>query len=241
MRIALVAIAKDEDKYLREWIDYYKKIGFDQIYLYQNNYRSEIDDESMLKIPCDGEYKQLYAYNHFIKNYGPSYDWAAFFDIDEFLVLKKHDSIKNFISEYGYDTYAVAVNWVFFGNSFIEDYDPNNNSLINRFKMRQKKVNEHVKCIIRMDPNIAMIHPHYPNAHWKDTNRIFGTGPFNHNGTDDIVQLNHYVCKTKHEYMEKVMRGRADVPVSRSIEEFEGMNYNEVEDLFLFNQNQKSS
>jgi hypothetical protein len=41
--------------------------------------------------------------------------------------------------------------------------------------------------------------------------------------------------------MEKVMRGRADVPVSRSIEEFEGMNYNEIEDLFLFNKNQKSS
>lgn len=241
MRIALVAIAKDEDKYLREWIDHYKKIGFDQIYLYENNYRSNINDNLMLKIPCDGEYKQLYAYNHFIKNYGPSYDWAAFFDIDEFLVLKRHHSIKNFISEYGYDTYAVAVNWVFFGNSFIEDYNPNNNSLINRFKMRQKKVNEHVKCIIRMDPNIAMIHPHYPNAYWKDTNGIFGTGPFNHNGTDDIVQLNHYVCKTKHEYMEKVMRGRADVPINRSIEEFEGMNYNEIEDLFLFNKNQESS
>ena len=76
-----------------------------------------------------------------------------------------------------------------------------------------------------------MIHPHYANANWKDVNGIYGSGPFNYNGTDDIVQLNHYVCKTKDEYMEKVLRGRADIPVDRSIEEFEGMNYNEIEDL----------
>jgi hypothetical protein len=241
MKLALVAIAKDEDKYLKEWIDHYKKLGFDQIYLYENNYRSNINDSSMLKIPCDGECKQGYAYNHFIQNHSSSYNWAAFFDIDEFLVLKKHSNIKDFIYEYGFDAHSLAINWIFFGNNFIEDYDPSNNSLINRFKMRQKKVNEHIKSIIKLEPNISMINPHHANVQWKDTNGNFGTGPFNHNGTDDVVQLNHYVCKTKHEYMEKVMRGRADVPVSRSIEEFEGMNYNEIEDLFLFNKNQKSS
>lgn len=239
MKVALVAIAKNEDKYLAEWVNHYKKIGFDKIYLYENNYRSIIEDPIMIKTPCDGECKQLYAYNHFIQNYGPSYDWAAFFDIDEFLTLKKHSNIKNFISEYRNDTYALAINWIFFGNNFIEKYDPNNNSLINRFKMRQRKVNEHIKCIIKMIPNIQMIHPHYANTYWKDVNGIYGSGPFNYSGTDDIVQLNHYVCKTKDEYMEKVLRGRADVPVARSIEEFEGMNYNEVEDLFLFNLHQK--
>ena len=235
MKIALVAIAKDEDKYLQEWIDHYKKTGFDKIYLYENNYRSKIEDPLMIKIPCDGECKQLYAYNHFIQNYGPSYDWAAFFDIDEFLVLKKHLNIKEFINEYGHDTYALAINWIFFGNNFIEEYDPNNNSLINRFKMRQKRVNEHIKSIIKIHQNIQMNHPHCPNVNWKDTNNFYGNGPVNYNGTDDVAQLNHYVCKTKYEYMEKVLRGRADVPVSRSIEEFEGMNYNEVEDLFLSN------
>ena len=101
--------------------------------------------------------------------------------------------------------------------------------------MRQKRVNEHIKSIVKIHQNIQMNHPHCPNVNWKDTNNFYGNGPVNYNGTDDVAQLNHYVCKTKYEYMEKVLRGRADVPVSRSIEEFEGMNYNEVEDLFLSN------
>ena len=28
------------------------------------------------------------------------YDWVAFFDVDEFLVLKKHKNIKDFIEVY---------------------------------------------------------------------------------------------------------------------------------------------
>jgi hypothetical protein len=34
MKSALVAIAKDEDDYINEWIEYHFKIGFDNIILY---------------------------------------------------------------------------------------------------------------------------------------------------------------------------------------------------------------
>ena len=46
MKLALVAIAKDEDNYLREWLDYHFKIGFDEIYVYQNNwhFKEEVPD-----------------------------------------------------------------------------------------------------------------------------------------------------------------------------------------------------
>jgi hypothetical protein len=36
-KIALVCIAKDEDLYLQDWIDYHLKLGFDDIHIYQNN------------------------------------------------------------------------------------------------------------------------------------------------------------------------------------------------------------
>jgi len=32
--VALIAIAKDEDEYLKEWVDYNLKVGFDDIYVY---------------------------------------------------------------------------------------------------------------------------------------------------------------------------------------------------------------
>lgn len=34
MKTALVAIAKDEDNYLKEWVEYHLKIGFDDVYVF---------------------------------------------------------------------------------------------------------------------------------------------------------------------------------------------------------------
>ena len=42
MKTALVCIAKDEDNYLREWLDYHFKIGFDDAYVYCNNWQPHI-------------------------------------------------------------------------------------------------------------------------------------------------------------------------------------------------------
>ena len=37
MKIAVCAIIKNENLYLREWVEHYKKLGFDKIILYDNN------------------------------------------------------------------------------------------------------------------------------------------------------------------------------------------------------------
>ena len=38
-KIALVCFAKNEDLYLQEWIDYHIKLGFDDIHVFQNDWR----------------------------------------------------------------------------------------------------------------------------------------------------------------------------------------------------------
>ena len=50
MKVALVCIAKNEDLYIDEWIDYHFKLGFDEIFVYQNNWRFNKDIENALKI-----------------------------------------------------------------------------------------------------------------------------------------------------------------------------------------------
>jgi hypothetical protein len=55
-----------------------------------NDWIFPIDDDFVIQIPFSGRGIQVKSYNHFITNYRHSYDWAAFFDCDEFLVLKKH-------------------------------------------------------------------------------------------------------------------------------------------------------
>ena len=37
IKVALVCIAKNEDNYIQEWITYNKLIGFDDIFIYQND------------------------------------------------------------------------------------------------------------------------------------------------------------------------------------------------------------
>ena len=37
IKICLCVIAKNENKYLREFVEYYKTIGYNKIFLYDNN------------------------------------------------------------------------------------------------------------------------------------------------------------------------------------------------------------
>ena len=37
MKTALCAIAKNENLYIREWVEHYKNIGVSKIFLYDNN------------------------------------------------------------------------------------------------------------------------------------------------------------------------------------------------------------
>ena len=67
MKVALVCIAKDEDNYIQEWIKYHKEIGFDDIFIYENNWRSGINQTNVKTIPFDGSCMQLRAYNDFIQ------------------------------------------------------------------------------------------------------------------------------------------------------------------------------
>jgi hypothetical protein len=233
MKVALVCIAKNEDYYIEEWVNYYKKLGFDDIYIYQNDWRWSGESENVHKIEFDGLNKQRVAYHDFIINHKNKYDWAAFFDVDEFLVLKKHNNIKEFLSDYN-DYPAVGINWVFFGDNGHKKIETET-SVLKRFTKRETKVNYHVKCIIKLFENIRM-DIHNPNTVWVDTEKFAHRGPFNPKGNDNIAQLNHYFCKTISEFEEKCARGRADTIIhKRTTNEFHKSNFNEIEDLTAFN------
>jgi hypothetical protein len=233
MKIALVCIAKNEDNYIQEWCDYHLKLGFDDIFIYQNNWRTDINGDNIHKFEIDGVAKQRDAYNKFINDYHNEYEWGAFFDIDEFLVLKKHNNVKDFINEYN-DFPSVGINWVLFGDNNIKTID-GDYSLIRRFTKRQNQVNNHIKSIVKLQQGLFM-DVHNPHSIWVDTHKNHNSGPFTQVHNDDIAQLNHYFCKTEIEFIEKCDRGRADTPqYRRSMKDFHDHNFNEIEDLTAFN------
>jgi hypothetical protein len=232
MKIALMCMAKDEDHYLEEWILYHLKLGFDDIIIYQNDYRSNISHPNLKKYIFDGSAVQIHAHNHFLNSNANNYDWVAFFDVDEYLVLKKHKNIKDFVKEY-INFNAIAINWVLFGDNGIEKIN-NNYSLIKRFTKRENKINIHVKTILKCNSN-SIMYIHNPLCNWIDTNKNIGNGPFNHNGSIEIAQLNHYFCKTREEFEIKINKGRSDINEKREMSHFEIHNFNEIEDFFAYN------
>ena len=238
MKTVLVCIAKNEDNYIKEWVDYHLKLGFDNIFIYENNWRCNVDFQSdkVIKIPFDGNVKQLESYHNFIIHHTDKFDWAAFFDVDEFLVLKKHKSVNDFIEEFKNENY-LAINWVFFGNNNHTKVENNNYSVLSRFTKRQIEPNIHIKSIFKLDKNHRFEYPHnLKNIPWSTTNGIKGKGPFNHSPDISVVQLNHYYSKTFEEYKEKVERGRADSSKSRLLSEYEHYsNFNEIDDYHALN------
>jgi hypothetical protein len=236
MKIALVCIAKMEDFYINEWVLYHKKLGFDDIIIYENDWNCNLEYEFIKKIKYNGIAKQISVYNDFIENYKTDYNWVAFFDVDEFLVLKKHQNIKVFINEFN-NPYGIGVNWVFFGACGRLTRGEHNNSLIKQFTIRQKDVDRHVKTILNLQSNSIMVNPHYPNVNIMNTTKNYFTGPFNENGTDNIAQINHYHHKTFDDWKIRCIRNQADTGIPKK--EIDWINtqfdFCDVEDLHALN------
>lgn len=233
-KIALVCIARNEDRYIDEWIDYHFKLGVDEIFIYENEWKSNVKRERVHTIPFDGKSKQVYAYNDFIFRRSEGFEWVIFIDVDEFLCLNKHNSIQEFLRDYGNlpdEADAIAINWMVFG----DNNAPSEGSVLERFTRRAIEPERNVKLIMKLNGDRLMLGPHHSYGFWIDTNGYIGIGQNNFKGTCDVAQINHYYCKTKKEYDEKVERGRADWYIPRNDADFDYYNKNEVEDLTALN------
>ena len=179
----------------------------------------------------------MIAYNNFLNNYRKKYDWAAFIDCDEFIVLKKHTNIKDFIKEYD-NPFGIGINWQCFGsNGRVERDLENPNSLIKQFTLRQESVNKHVKTIMNLSSKGFMVLPHNPNTKLIDTNNNFFSGPFNPKGDLNVAQINHYHYKTFEDWKIRCKRGQADKTPTKKLEDWEinKESCTQIEDKWAYN------
>lgn len=250
MNPVIVCIAKKEHDYIEEFIIYHLKLGFKYIYLYDNEdiptyekilhkYKKNI---KVIHLPFNNYHKgvQYIALDDFIKNYlfTDNITHVAHIDIDEFIVLKKHDNICDFINEYIVgDCQGIGMNWRFFGSS--GRTEKTNEPLTQRFTMCEKIGNRHIKTLFKKD-NFKKYNTCHDislsDGHIKSTKNTIIEGPFNPDIDLSVIQLNHYKCKTLPEFRYIRSRLRADVSdSSRNIEDvdanFNLYNINEVKDL----------
>jgi hypothetical protein len=232
MKTALVCIAKNEDNYIEEWIDYNIKLGFDHIFVYANDWHYTTKRTNVTVINIPGEIQQVRAYNNFKTNLSNNFKWAAFFDVDEFLVLNKHNNLKEFLFDYS-DCNAIGINWAIFGNNGHETVSGKYN-VLERFTKRNVQSfepNSHIKSIVQLPCN----HPqdvHNIHGTWFNLNKEPRNSAYNKPVDWSVAQLNHYFTKSTEEFMRKCQRGRADYAVNRKFEEYlDYLQSNQIEDL----------
>ena len=133
MKVALCMIIKLENKYLKEYIEYYKnRIGIDHIYIYDNNnlkgdyieniheITQEYEDNNFITV-IDVRGKigyQAAAYQECYNKYGELYDYICFFDADEFLELQNFKNIQEFLNQEKFKNFkCIVISWVCYGDS----------------------------------------------------------------------------------------------------------------------------
>ena len=78
---------------------------------------------SVRVMPKPGTHRQMYGYHMCAAEHGKDHKYMAFFDVDEFLVLKKHTTVNEFL-EIHLPMGSLAISWYIFGTGYRDLYAP---------------------------------------------------------------------------------------------------------------------
>ena len=223
-KVCLCTIGKNENLYVKEFVEHYKSYGIDKIFIYDNNdIEGEIFDNVIPEyiknhfveiINYRGKNKaQLVAMNDCYKNNYKNYNWLLFYDMDEFIFLKNFKNIKLFLNKKRLNNcQIIQLNWVQHTDNNLLYYD--NRSLSQRFIERGKKIEGliDIKSIIRGNISTNIIDAHYINPNLKCCdgygkkkiiiNKMFDLFPDYNN-----YFIDHYYSKSTQEFINKINRG----------------------------------
>lgn len=219
-KVCIVAILKGEEAFLDEWIVYHRMTGIDHFFLYDDDPLFPL--KQFLQPYCefvtvfnwhgmdaamDGLMNQTKAYIHAVHHYTYQYDWVIFLDGDEFIILRKHKSVHEFLAEFDRNCSAVSLNWHEFGhNGFYEDPPGLITASLTRRKFKPNKLG---KTFNRSDAIADILSPHrcvLKYGWWLDANHR----PFNsllYEGLTDMANINHYLCRSFLNWMNRIIRG----------------------------------
>lgn len=172
MKFYICAIAKKENRYILEWIDYHLNLGVDKIILFDNN---DPEGERLSDaIPQDyiscgnvviidatiGQEKaQMPSYNAAYLHFSGCFDWMAFIDIDEFITVADGVDFKTWLlclTKMRPGASCIKLNWMCYGDNGNVRYE--NAPVLERFPEHlpvDKKTiydfpqNYHVKSIVK--------------------------------------------------------------------------------------------
>lgn len=217
-------MAKMENRYLKEWVDYHLRIGFDHIFIYDNNEKNgekcedcileEVKSGKVTVIDYRGKTQtacqiQVKAYEECYTQNSALYKWFMFLDVDEFLVLNQHRNVPEYLNDPAFAKMnCIRINWKCFTDNNLQHYE--DKPVRERFTetSKNKEVNKYYKYFIRSGIYKLRI----PNVHHTSnvTNVCLNDGtPTPYNACTKLATINHewayiahYVTKSMDEYVE---------------------------------------
>jgi len=228
IKVCICTIGKNENKYAKEFVEYYRRYRVDKIFLYDNNeINGEKFDDVLNKYIKNSFVKiidfrglinsQIKSYKDCYKENYKQYDWLIFFDMDEYIFLKDYRNIKKFLKNYRFNKcQRIQLNWIFHTDNNLLYYD--NRPLAKRFPEREPKARgqkkggiQGIKSILKGNilTNITDVHILSKNLTSCDG---FGNIKVIQNIVTNISDfeyyyIDHYYCKSTEEFINKLTRG----------------------------------
>lgn len=223
--IALCGIVRNEIRSVVEWLAHYKALGFTDFVIYDNESTDgtgevlqALDDAGeILRLDWPhtvGARPQRLAYEHMRLN--ATVDWIAYFDADEFLLLRQDNSIADFLGRFDDDVNAIAINWVVFNSGGQERYRAV--PVMERFTeslRRRDPYNRSMKSIGRREKlsgtgihRVEVAEGRYVTPSGRKAE--FSTGQIMRSIDTEVAVLHHYMAKSLEEFQEKRNRGHAN-------------------------------
>ena len=242
-KVAICAIVRNENRYLREWIEWHKGLGVEKFFIYDNGHgndekpRDVIGDDPQVVImdwrDRDGN-TQCEAYDECYREHGSEFDWMGFIDIDEF--VQSEMPLPDVLNTIEAD--VVAFSWRMMTDNGLVHYD--DRPVQERFTQPAedlKPESQFVKSFVRggidglsfdRDPHM----PHHPALEVVNPNG--GKAPQCSVGTGsrEVAWIDHHFTKTAEEFAQKVSRSWPAIHDERIIEK----EKNAANHFFRFNE-----
>ena len=235
---------KNAARFLAEWIEFHRIVGFGHFYLYNNN--SNDDYLKALKPYLDDGLVTLYEWlqipafpaadEHCVANHKHEARWIAFLDDDEFPFPTAGESIPKVLRKY--ESFpALAVHWLMFGSAGHIHRPPG--LVLENYLLRASAPSPIVKSIVNPRRIAGPANTHhwiYQNAHLaSDENERPVQTSRSVPATVDVLRINHYWSKSREDREIKIARGPVDqwaIENPRSMDQWQEFDqgFNEVED-----------
>ena len=258
MKSAICLIVRNEVRDIAEWIAFHALAGFDTQIIFDNlsddgtaeviRAAGRLHDIRYHRWPNVTQSSQLAAYDAACNAYKLEFDWIAFVDSDEFVMLMQGETVNSFLARFD-EWSGVALHWAIYGTDGHDDFPEG--LVLESFLRRAAPTffpARHVKSIVRPRFVNRCVNPHcfdlrghrlgsYADSQgrsmtWWPAPELGGVLPGLGMALPDysVARINHYFTRSRAHWAAKMRRGYPSDVAVRKEAEFETHNRNEVED-----------